>query len=49
MNTKHSAFVILDTSYDIFQGVSEIIIYLSLLSPLMPESFPVFASLIYDD
>jgi len=32
-----------------FQGASKIIIYLLLLSPLMPESCPNFASLIYED
>jgi len=32
-----------------FQGASEIIIYLLLLSPLMPESCPIFTSLIYED
>jgi len=33
-----------------FQGASEIILlYLLLLSPLIPEGFPIFASLIYDD
>jgi len=32
-----------------FQGASEIITYLLLLSPLMPESCPIFASLIYKD
>jgi len=32
-----------------FQGTSDIIIYLLLLSPLMPASCPVFASLIYAD
>jgi len=32
-----------------FQGASEIIIYLLLLSPLMPESCPILASLIYED
>jgi len=32
-----------------FQGASEIIIYLLLPSPLMPESCPIFASLIYED
>jgi len=31
------------------QGASEIIVYVSLLSPLMPESCPIFASLIYED
>jgi len=32
-----------------FQGASEKIIYLLLLSPLMPESCSTFASLIYED
>jgi len=32
-----------------FQGASEILIYLLLLSPLMPASCPVFAILIYED
>jgi len=32
-----------------FQGPSEIIMHLSLLSPLMRESCPIFASLIYED
>jgi len=33
-----------------FQGASEIIIvYLLLLSPLIPETCPNFASLIYED
>jgi len=33
-----------------YQGASEIIIYLLLLSPLMPESCPsIFANLIYED
>jgi len=32
-----------------FQRTSEIIIYLLLLSPLMPESCPVFANLVYED
>jgi len=32
-----------------FQGASEIIIYLLLLSPLMPESCTIFASLICED
>jgi len=31
----------------IFQGPGEIFIYLLLLSPLMPESCHIFASLIY--
>jgi len=33
----------------LFQGANEIIIYLLLLSPLMPASCPVFASRIYED
>jgi len=32
-----------------FQGASEIIVYLSQLPALMPESCPIFASLIYED
>jgi len=32
-----------------FQRAIEIIIYLLLLSPLMPASCPVYASLIYED
>jgi len=32
-----------------FQGASKILIYLLLLSPLMPENCPIFASLIYED
>ena len=32
-----------------FQGGSAIIIYLLILSPLMPASCLVFASLIYED
>jgi len=33
-----------------FQGASEIIIvYPLLLPPLIPESFPIFVSLIYED
>jgi len=43
MNTIHYAFVILNISYDIFQEASELIMYLLLLSPLMPESCPIFA------
>ena len=41
MNAEHSVFVIFKIFYDIFQGASEIIIYLLLLSPLMPESCPI--------
>jgi len=32
-----------------FPGANEIIIDLVLLSPLMPESCPIFANLIYED
>jgi len=32
-----------------FQGACEIIVYLSLLSPLMPESCPIFVNTIYED
>jgi len=32
-----------------FQGASEIIIYILLLSPLMPEGCSTFASLIYEE
>jgi len=50
MNTKHFVFVILNISYyDIFQWASEIVIYPLLLSPLMAESWPIFASLVYED
>jgi len=41
MNAKYSVFVILNISYDIFQGASETSIYLLLLSPLIPESCPI--------
>jgi len=44
MDTKHSVFVIYPMT--VFQGASEIIIYLVLLLPL---SCPIFASLIYED
>jgi len=32
---------------ELFKLLSEVIMYLLLLSPLMPESFPIFVSLTY--
>jgi len=49
MNTEHLVFVKLIYHVTFFQGASEIIIYILLVSPLMPESLPIFASLIYED